>query len=112
MSIAVRENVTMSNGAGAFRSGTTYMRHLEILICGNRILRCHIAMRMQVSGYLKPVFFEIFLLASVRDDKTIRIYLCKTIPVLTCTLKIESSGTGTFQLRRAPIRLIGSQNHE
>lgn len=36
----------------------------------------------------------------------------RTSPVLTCSLRIEQSGTGTFQLRRAPIRLFGIQKHE
>ena len=35
---------------------------------------------MPVSGYPKPAFFEIFLSASVWNEKAVRIYLCKDIP--------------------------------
>ena len=35
---------------------------------------------MPVSEYLKPAFFEIFLSASVWNEKAARIYWCKDIP--------------------------------
>ena len=64
---------------------------------------------MPVSGHLKPAFFEFFC-RRVYEAKKLSVFTYVRHPVLTCTLKNESSGTGTFQLRRAPIRLIGSQN--
>ena len=66
---------------------------------------------MPVSGYLKPAFLKFFC-RRVYETKKLSVFTYVRRPVLTCTLKIEQSGTGTFQLRRAPIRLIGSQNHE
>ena len=55
------------------------------------------------------IFFEFFC-PRVYEAKNLSVFTYVSPPVLTCTLKIEQSGTGTFQLRRAPIRLIGSQN--